>query len=219
MSLPTARPRDGEGPVAPSHYFDASPAARSAPRRVRLDLPDLALELLTDRGVFSAERVDPGTKLLLLDGGRPPAEGRLLDLGCGYGPIAVAAARRSPAAEVWALDVNERARSLCAANAAAAGAANVIVAAPDDPRLPGLAFDRIYSNPPIRVGKAALHELLERWLDRLSPQGWATLVVHRQLGADSLADWLAGRGWPTTRIASRAGYRLLQVAPHAEEGR
>jgi 16S rRNA (guanine1207-N2)-methyltransferase len=177
---------------------------------VRLDLPDLSLTLVTDRGTFSPERVDTGTKHLLLEGPPPAATGTLVDLGCGYGPIACTIARRSPEATVWAVDVNERAVALCSANAARAGAANVVATTPDG--VPDdLVVDELWSNPPIRVGKAALHELLAMWLGRLAPDGRALLVVQKHLGADSLQRWLDGSGWAVERLGSRAGYRLLRV--------
>jgi 16S rRNA G1207 methylase RsmC len=186
----------------------------SRPSRIRLDLPDVSFELVTDRGVFSGDAVDEGTKLLLLDGPAPAAAGPLLDLGCGYGPIALTLARRAPAAEVWAVDVNERARDLCRGNAAAAGLDSVRVAAPEE--VPGdVVFREIWSNPPIRIGKDALHQLLATWLGRLAPDGRALLVVQRHLGADSLAAWLTSEGHATTRLGSRRGYRLLEVAPRA----
>ena len=121
-----------QGSVAPlvSHYFDADPTTPSERRTIPLVLPDLAVELATDRGVFARDAVDRGTRLLLLEGPPAPAEGDLLDLGCGYGPVAVALALRAPRATVWAVDVNPRARALAATNAAAAGCANVRVAAP-----------------------------------------------------------------------------------------
>ncbi|MEO7557415.1 MAG: methyltransferase [Acidimicrobiales bacterium] len=197
---------------APGQYFSPEPTVASAPLQVSLHLPDLSLTLQTDRGVFAGGGVDPGTKILLLDGSAAPFAGDLLDLGCGYGPIALTLAVRSPAAHVWAVDVNERARSLCAANAAANGITNITVAAPDD--VPAeLRFAAVWSNPPIRVGKGALHELLKRWLDRLADGSCASLVVQKHLGADSLMRWLAEQGWPTTRVAARQGYRVLQVLP------
>ena len=205
-----------------SHYFSKEPAAPSRRRSVRLSLPDQELELTTDRGVFSGDRVDPGTRLLLQEAPAPEGPGDVLDLGCGYGPVAVALARRAPQATVWAVDVNERAVALCAENAATAGAEGVrarLVGA--DPSAPGslpddlepVRFSGIWSNPPIRIGKAALHALLTGWLDRLAPGGRAWLVVQKHLGADSLAAWLGGQGWPTRRLVSRAGYRLLEVGP------
>jgi 16S rRNA (guanine1207-N2)-methyltransferase len=177
---------------------------------VRLDLPDLSLTLGTDRGVFSGDRIDPGTRYLLTAGPAPPSAGHLADIGCGYGPIALTLATRSPGATVWAVDVNERALELTRANTAAAGLANVRVATPDavpdDVRLATL-----WSNPPVRVGKAALHDLLDRWLDRLDADGTALLVVQKHLGSDSLHRWLEARDWSVTRLGSRAGYRLLEV--------
>jgi len=194
------------------HYFDADPAARSAPREVDLALPDLTLRLATDRGVFAGDAVDPGTKLLLLEAPAPDAtQHTVLDLGCGYGAIAVTVARRAPHATVWAIDVNERARALCVENAGRALVGDrVRVCAPDD--VPGdTVFDVIYSNPPIRVGKEPLHEMLVYWLGRLSPDGTAFLVVQKHLGADSLARWLSGEGWTVTRRVSRRAYRVLEV--------
>ncbi len=167
------------------------------------------VELVTDRGTFSPDRIDPGTALLLARAPEPPATGRFLDLGCGYGPIAVTLALTAPAAAVVAVDVNVRSQDLTAANAASLGLANVAVHAPDD--VSDEPFDLIWSNPPIRIGKDALHDLLVRWLDRLSPAGSAVLVVNRHLGADSLQRWLGARGHETERLASRAGYRLLRV--------
>lgn len=196
------------------HYFSARPTARSRPGRARLELADLphAEVLATDAGVFSAGGVDLGTRILLDDGARPdPADRVLADVGCGYGPIAVTLARRAPDAIVWAVDVNERALDLTRANAEALGVGDrVRVATPDD--LPAdLVVDRIWCNPPIRVGKPALHELLTGWLARVTPTGSAHLVVAKNLGADSLARWLGEQGHDVTRRASHRGYRLLDV--------
>jgi 16S rRNA (guanine1207-N2)-methyltransferase len=193
-----------------SHYFAAQPTAAHRPGQVRVVLPDVYLELETDSGVFSPGRLDPGTRLLLEEAPPPPAEGDLLDLGCGYGPVACVLARRSPAARVWAIDVNERALGLTARNATRAGLPNVRTATPDDPGVPAeLAV--IWSNPPIRIGKAALHDMLHGWLARLRPGGHACLVVGKNLGSDSLQSWLTDSGWPATRVAVRSGYRLLRV--------
>lgn len=199
------------------HYFDDDPGSGSSPHPVEITLPDLSLTLTADRGVFSADRLDAGTKLLLMEAPPLAAATTILDLGCGWGPIACVAARRAPDARIWAVDVNRRARTLTAANAASIGAADrVHVAAPDDVP-PTLRFDRILSNPPIRVGKDALHGLLERWLPRLGPGGTAHLVVQKHLGSDSLARWLESRGFPTIRLASRAGYRILEVHRNDDE--
>ena len=193
-----------------SQYFAPEPEVASAPGRVALALPDAHFELATDRGVFARAGVDPGTKLLLLEAPAPPAQGHLLDLGCGYGPIALTLARRAPAATVWAVDVNRRALALTARNAAAAGVGNVRAVEPA--AVPGdVAFAAIWSNPPVRIGKPALEDLLRTWLRRLAPGGTALLVVHKHLGADSLARFLDAEGFETTRLRSRMGYRLLSV--------
>jgi len=197
------------------HYFSARPVAPHRPGQVRVILPDVYLELATDAGVFSPGRLDPGTRLLLEEAPAPSAAGDLLDLGCGYGPIACVLAARSPGAAVWAVDVNERALELCARNARTAGLATVRCLTPGDASLPAR-FAAIWSNPPVRIGKDALHALLSGWLGRLAPGGQACLVAGRNLGADSLHRWLAGQGWPVTRLAARSGYRLLQVDTQAE---
>ena len=202
--------------MSDGQYWTDSPGVASRPSEVDLLLPDVDLRLTTDRGVFSADRVDRGTRYLLLEGpDLPTGPVDLLDLGCGYGPIACTLASRRPEARVWAVDVNERARDLCQANAAAAGLANVEVVAPDDVPV-DVRLAAIWSNPPIRIGKPALHDLLTRWLDLLTPDGTAHLVVQRHLGADSLARWLDDRGWATERRGSRKGFRLLDVAARAE---
>ena len=205
--------------TTPGQYFEAQPQVPSRPRQVRLTLPDFTIELTTDTGVFAGDGVDAGTKYLLLDGPAPPqGPTHLLDLGCGYGPIAIALAARAPKATVWAVDVNERAVGLCVANASAAGASTVHAIVAGDPDaaveagLPAdIRFDAIYSNPPIRIGKPALHALLAGWLERLAPGGHAYLVVQKHLGSDSLVQWLERSGWPTTRLSARSGFRLLDV--------
>jgi 16S rRNA (guanine1207-N2)-methyltransferase len=193
-----------------SHYFDEEPTTESAPRDVTLLLPDQQLVLRTDRGVFGYDRVDAGTKLLLLRAPAPAADGDLLDIGCGTGAIALTMAKRSPAATVWAVDVNERARELCRGNAERNGVVNLRVCSPDEVPLT-LRFATIWSNPAIRIGKPALHAMLLRWLGQLTGDGEAVLVVHKHLGSDSLQTWLDSRGHPTVRIASSSGYRILQV--------
>ena len=205
---PLVRPVGAEGKRG--HYFDPEPAVPSKPRSLHLRAGDLALELQSDRGVFGSRAIDLGTLTLLKEAPLPPTEGDLLDLGSGYGPIAIALARRSPAARVWAVDVNERALQLTRANAAAAKTPNVVASLPDEVP-PDLRFAAIYSNPPVRVGKAPLHDLLLRWLPRLAAGGTAYLVVQRNLGADSLATWLEAQGYRVQRVKSKKGYRVLAV--------
>lgn len=196
-----------------AHYFDQKPQVTSKLSTVDVNLADISLTLSADRGVFSADRLDPGTKLLLSEA--PPLcnDAVVLDLGCGWGPIACVAALRNSDARIWAVDTNDRARTLTQTNAATIGATDrVTVVAPQE--VPeDLRFDRILSNPPIRIGKATLHKLLGSWLSRLSPNGQAHLVVQKHLGSDSLTRWLIEQGFPTIRLLSRSGYRILEVHP------
>jgi 16S rRNA (guanine1207-N2)-methyltransferase len=192
------------------HYFDGEPGGPRAPVTIKVTLSGRPVELATESGVFSRGRLDAGTGVLLGVIPPPPDGAELLDLGCGYGPIAIAMAIAAPGARVWAVDTNARARELCELNARAAGLSNITVAAPDG--VPGdVRFAALWSNPPIRIGKEALHAMLRRWLARLVPDGAAYLVVQRHLGADSLAQWLGAQGWEVTRAASRKGFRVLRV--------
>ncbi len=216
MPNPSQAPDDTPESPAKQHYFDASPDVASDRRVLELSLPDIHLRLTADRGVFAAEQIDTGTKYLLLEAPLPPPGNlTMLDVGCGYGPIALTLAKRAPTSTVWAVDVNERALALCEFNAKEAGVNNVTVALPDAVP-PELLFDRIYANPPIRIGKTALHDLLTTWLNRLAPGGIAYLVVQKHLGADSLTSWLSQQGWPAQKLSSRKAFRILEVRANPE---
>jgi len=208
---PAPAPQDSSG--GSDNYFTAHPASSAELRPLRVRLADRELELETARGVFSPDRLDLGTRVLLDTVPPPPPSGELLDLGCGWGPIALTLALRSPGARVWAVDVNERALDLVRRNARALGLDNVHAVGPDE--VPDdVSPVALWSNPPIRVGKAALHELLLRWLPRLAPGAQAHLVVQRNLGADSLQRWLAeqlGERTTVTRIETAKGFRVLRV--------
>lgn len=198
----------------PSHYFDTTPAVASKEAEFRVTVPGASFRMRTDTGVFSHGHLDVGTNILLRSSRPLPATGTALDLGCGAGPIAITMAMRSPGLHVWAVDINERALALTAANVAANDVPNVTVASPDD--VPAdLRFDAIWANPPIRIGKPALHELLTTWLARLTPTGRAALVVQKNLGSDSLQRWLTEEGFAAKRVTAAKGYRVLAVEPRA----
>jgi 16S rRNA (guanine1207-N2)-methyltransferase len=205
----------GEPPSADrevtDHYFTADPASAAERRRVVMRLAGRDLSVHTAGGIFSPNRVDAGTHVLLRTVPDPPPAGDLLDLGCGWGPLALTMALRSPAATVWAVDVNRRALDLLRRTADELGLAGIRAVEPHE--VPSdIAFSAIWSNPPIRVGKPALHGMLRDWLGRLAPGGIAHLVVQRNLGADSLQRWIADElQLPAERVASSNGYRVLRV--------
>jgi len=196
------------------HYFTAEPASAAERRPLRVFLAGREFIVETAPGVFCPDRVDIGTAVLLREAPEPPAEGNLLDLGCGWGPVALTLGLRSPAASIWAVDVNQRALGLARDNAKALGIEDFHAVRPEE--VPAeVRFTAIWSNPPIRVGKAALHEMLTTWLPRLETGGTAYLVVQKNLGADSLQRWLTERLDPgelaVDRYASARGFRLLSV--------
>jgi len=199
--------------VPPEHYFSASPGGELVLRKISVHLAGRDLELTTSNGIFSPERVDVGTQVLLGNVPTPPPGGHLLDLGCGWGPIALTLAMESPRSTVWAVDVNQRALDLVRRNAEVLHLDNVNAVTPDD--VPDdVSFMTVWSNPPIRVGKNELHDMLLRWLPRLEPGTDAWLVVQRNLGSDSLHRWLQAElpeGFAVSRAATSKGFRVLRA--------
>lgn len=196
--------------MSDEHYFSADPSVPFERTPVRAEVWGRQLELHSGSGVFANGRVDIGTAVLFRETD-PPHGGRILDLGCGYGVIGLACALAAPHAQVTAVDVNRRALLLARENAERLGVGDRFAAAHPDEVDPGASYDEIWSNPPIRIGKAALHELLLTWLPRLAPGGRAVMVVGKNLGADSLQRWLRDRGYPTQRLASAKGFRVLET--------
>ncbi|HEV7564726.1 MAG TPA: methyltransferase [Microbacteriaceae bacterium] len=195
------------------HYFTSAPESELRLRKVTVRLAGQSYELTTANGIFSPERIDTGTQVLLASTPAPPPGGDILDLGCGWGPIALTLAIESPHSTVWAVDINERALELVRINARTLGLSNINAVLPED--VPAdVAFTTIWSNPPIRVGKNELHGLLEKWLPRLQPDSDAWLVVQRNLGSDSLHRWLQttfASDLTVTRAATSKGYRVLKA--------
>lgn len=211
MNSPSDSPAD-------SHYFTESPSTASKRQQFSVVVAGRELILTADAGVFSQHGLDKGTAVLLdaMEKENPVAlaPGSVLcDLGCGSGVIALALAVLYPECTILAIDVNERARNLCAENARTNELPNITVAEPSDVD-ESIELAAIWSNPPIRIGKDALHELLLTWLSRLTPSGQARLVVSKNLGADSLTSWLNNQGFPANKIASSKGFRILAVQSH-----
>ncbi len=192
------------------HYFSAKPDSQLKVRTIHATIAGRSVDLTTANGVFSPERIDLGTQVLLSSVPAPPPSGNLLDLGCGWGPIALTLATESPNATVWAVDVNERALDLVRRNADVMGLQNVNAVLPEN--VPeSVSFATIWSNPPIRIGKAELHALLAMWLPRLEADADAWLVVQKNLGADSLQRWMVEQlDTSVERFAVGKGYRVLR---------
>lgn len=196
--------------MSEDHYFSADPTAPFTRESFTMEAWGHSFELVSGAGVFSRGHLDHATAVLLREL-QAPVQGQFLDLGCGYGPIGLAIARAVPLATVTGVDVNERALLLANENAKALGLASRFVAALPEQIPSDMVFDEIWSNPPIRIGKEALHELLLTWLPRLRSDGRMVMVVGKFLGADSLQRWLGDQGWPTTRLASHKGFRVLET--------
>lgn len=198
--------------MSADHYFTHAPASADERRRLDVELAGRPVTLETAGGVFSPHRVDAGTAVLLREAPPPPTSGALLDLGCGWGPVALSLGLLAPQARVYAVDVNERALELTRANARALGLGRVRAMRPEEvPQQ--VRFAGIWSNPPIRVGKVMLHGMLRMWLPRLEAGGTAYLVVQKNLGADSLQRWVRTslEGMACERHATSGGFRVLAV--------
>jgi 16S rRNA (guanine1207-N2)-methyltransferase len=199
--------------MASEHYFSSDPASTLRTAERTLTLRGHKVELLSASGTFSSGSLDKGTAQLLKYVPSLPAEGTFADVGCGWGPLTIAMALESPAAHVWGIDVNDRALHTTRENARSLKLSQISVSRPED--VPAsLTFDVIWSNPPIRVGKEELHQILIRWLPRLAPQGEAWLVVAKKLGGDSLQAWInAGNAGPlrADRHETSKGYRILRI--------
>lgn len=195
------------------HYFSEQPSGEFKPKTIQTLIAGERVALFTAGGTFSPDHLDTGTAILLQHSDAAPATGNLLDLGCGWGPIALTLAKKFPGTKVWAVDVNERSLELTRMNAAKLGLDNIVTALPE--QVPTeMRFSGIWSNPPIRIGKQALHELLQLWLPKLADECEAYLVVSKDLGADTLLTWLQQQfdDCHSERIDSAKGFRILRVA-------
>ena len=194
-----------------TQYFAQQPAVPSRRREVDARLRGRSWTFLTDAGVFAREGVDPGTRLLI-EAMRIDAGDRVLDLGCGYGPIGLVAATLALRGQVVMVDVNERAVVLARENAARAGLDNVEVFQGDGTApVRGRTFDVVAMNPPIRSGRDAVRRLLRESREALRPGGRFYLVVRTAQGARTLAKEVEGMFAQAGEIARGGGYRVYEA--------
>jgi 16S rRNA G1207 methylase RsmC len=199
--------------MSSDHYFSQEPKSEYQPKQIELDVAGEVFQVSTASGIFSPLRLDVGTSVLIDHLELAPKDGNILDLGCGWGPIALNLAKHSPKAKVWAVDVNSRSLELTAENAKTLGLSNIQTATPESVE-PDIKFSGIWSNPPIRIGKKELHGLLLTWLPRLEKGGSAYLVVQKNLGSDSLQKWLTEtliEGYEVSRLTSIKTFRIIKV--------
>ncbi|MEO0026989.1 MAG: hypothetical protein RL716_320 [Actinomycetota bacterium] len=199
--------------MSSEHYFSETPGSTFKPKNIQVEINGSLVSVTTSGGIFSPDHIDQGTGILLNHLYEAPPSGNILDIGCGWGPVALALASHSPKATIWAIDVNERSLELTAANAAKLGLTNIKTCKPEDVPV-DLVFSGIWSNPPIRVGKEVLHEILLKWLPKLADGAEGYLVVQKNLGADSLHRWLEDslpQDFSTIRVETAKSFRILRV--------
>lgn len=199
------------------HYFSEQPDSVAKAHEIQFDAAGHHFSAKSESGTFSVQKLDRGTEILLRLSDHFPTSGDVLDIGCGWGPISLSIAKSRPETRLWALDVNQRSLRLTGENAKRNGLNNITpVIASEIPS--DLYFSGIWSNPPIRVGKAVLHDLMKTWLRRLMPGASAYLVVQKQLGAASFEKWLATEfdQMNVDRPYQDKGYRVIRVTNDAK---
>ncbi len=193
------------------HYFTQDPQVASDPREVKVKLRGEDYRFYTDRGVFSHREIDLGSRILIEE--MDVAQGKsILDLGCGYGPIGIVAARLAPEAQVVLVDVNHRAVELCKKNIIANGVPNAQALVSDGfGNLGDLRFDVILSNPPIRAGKRVVYPLISESLGRLVPGGCLWIVVGKKQGAPSMTRFVEEVFGNCQVVQKKSGYWVLRA--------
>ncbi|HEY7854386.1 MAG TPA: methyltransferase [Aquiluna sp.] len=194
------------------HYFSSDPAAPKKTVNITMQVGGKQIDLEAASGTFSSSRLDAGTAVLLKHADHFPKDGNVLDIGCGWGPIGLSIASLQKNSTVYGIDINQRSIEQSNLNSKSLGLKNFTAMhsrdLPEDMR-----FSAIWSNPPIRVGKKILHELMESFIPRLEPGGRAMLVVQKNLGADSFQRWLSNR-FPeaeVNRVGTDKGYRVISL--------
>lgn len=193
-------------------YFTERPTSARSEERFEAMLRGVRLVLLSDAGVFSRGRVDKGTKLLV-EHATLPAEGPVLDLGCGYGVIGLALARLLPAARVYMVDINARAVELARRAAALNGIGNACILQGDgfDALPPDLRFRAIFTNPPYRAGSAVVFKMIEESARRLEVGGTFACVGRTRQGAKTVKRRIEECFGNVSEPAIGGGYRVMEA--------
>ena len=197
------------------HYYSENPGVAHDEREVIFEVLDQSLRCTTDAGVFSRDGLDMGTRILLE--ALPELHGRILDLGCGWGPVGTALGKRYPGAQIVLTDVNSRATELAARNLAANGVTNAAVVQGDGFAAVEGGFDAIVLNPPIRAGKAVIYALFAEAAKHLRADGALYIVIRKQQGAESAQKHLSSIYADVERIAREKGYWVLRCARPEEQ--
>ena len=191
------------------HYFTENPLTAHDKKEISSILKGKTFTFETDAGVFSRDHVDPGSQLLIES--VPAQTGRILDLGCGYGPVGIAFAASRKEAQVVMADVNRRSLDLAQVNLARNGIINAQTIYSDGcSNLEGT-FDLILSNPPIRIGKQALQRMWRDCYEHLNPEGSFYIVIRKKQGAPSAKTFLEDLFGNCTTVARQGGYHVLQA--------
>ena len=194
----------------PDHYYTENPNSAHDERRIALRALGNDLTFVTDAGVFSRDGLDRGTEVLLE--ALPPLEGRVLDLGCGWGAVGVALGKRYPTLDIVMTDINSRAVELARRNLAENGVTAAVLQGDGFDAVEGR-FDAIVTNPPIRAGKAVIYGLFARARDYLEPDGALYVVIRKQQGAPSALKYLKEIYSQAETVDRASGFHVLRAQP------
>ncbi|MFP5115687.1 class I SAM-dependent methyltransferase [Bacillaceae bacterium C204] len=194
------------------HYYSRTQKVESDPKFWDYTLKNNTFRFKTDNGVFSKREVDFGSRLLIESFEMPNAEGLLLDVGCGYGPIGLSLAKYYHDRMIHMVDVNGRAIELAKENAEINRIQNVKIYESD--RLLNVkenTFAAILTNPPIRAGKKTVHDIFEQSFEHLASEGELWVVIQKKQGAPSAIEKLNNLFNHVETIDKSKGYFVIKA--------
>lgn len=201
------------------HYFTSKPSADKNEKKIEARLKGQQMIFTTDAGVFSRDRVDFGSKVMIeaIDE-RAFSTGEVLDVGCGYGPVGLSLAKANPALHIDMIDVNERALELAKKNAELNGVSNVsIFLSSIYEQVEKQTYGAVISNPPIRAGKQTVHKIITDAKEHLADNGVLIIVIQKKQGAPSAKKVMEEIYGNVTRIGLDKGYWVLQSEKKGEK--